>query len=77
MVFAGSGIQLVVSILLFVYVGRWLDGKLGTSPWLLMLGAFVGAFAGFYSMYRALMAATKSKDGTDSTGDGRRGGGER
>lgn len=72
MVFAGSGIQLVVSILLFVYAGRWLDGKLGTSPWLLVLGAFVGAFAGFYSMYRALMAPTKKKDATDEE---RRGGG--
>jgi ATP synthase protein I len=77
MVFAGSGIQLVVSILLFVYVGRWLDGKLGTSPWLLVLGAFVGAFAGFYSLYRALMATTKQKDGSDSTDDGQRGGGTR
>ena len=71
MVFAGSGIQLVVSILLFVYVGRWLDGKLGTSPWLLVLGAFVGAFAGFYSMYRALMASTQEKDSKEEE---RRGG---
>lgn len=76
MAFAGAGIQLVLSILLFVYLGRWLDGKLGTSPWLLVLGAFVGAFAGFYSMYRALMASTKPKDGQGSTDEGRRGGGE-
>lgn len=75
MVFAGSGIQLVVSILLFVYAGRWLDGKLGTSPWLLVLGAFVGAFAGFYSMYRALTASTKQRDGKGSADAGRRGGG--
>ena len=77
MVFAGSGIQLVVSILVFVYVGRWLDGKLGTSPWLLVLGAFVGAFAGFYSMYRALTASTKPTDERGSANEGRRGGGER
>ena len=64
--FAGSGIQLVVSILLFVYLGRWLDAKFGTTPWLLVLGAFVGAFAGFYSMYRALMAHTRKKDGGES-----------
>ncbi|HKV52928.1 MAG TPA: AtpZ/AtpI family protein [Gemmatimonadaceae bacterium] len=71
--FAGSGIQFVITILLFVYVGRWLDGKFGTSPWLLVLGAFVGAAAGFYSMYRALMAATKRSDSGD---DSRGGGGE-
>lgn len=64
-----------MSILLFVYLGRWLDGKLGTTPWLLVLGAFVGAFAGFYSMYRALMAHTAKKGESESGDDARRGGG--
>ena len=52
--FAGLGIQFVVAILLFLYLGKWLDGKLGTAPWLLILGVFVGAGGGFYSMYRKL-----------------------
>lgn len=64
-----------MSILLFVYVGRWLDGKFGTTPWLLVLGAFVGAFAGFYSMYRALMAHTTKKGDREPGDDARRGGG--
>jgi ATP synthase protein I len=55
--FAGAGVQFVISILLFLYIGKWLDGKLGTSPWLLMAGVFVGAGAGFYSFYRRIMAA--------------------
>jgi F0F1-type ATP synthase assembly protein I len=55
--FAGVGIQFAVSILLFLYVGQWLDRKLGTAPWLLIIGVFVGAGASFYSMYRKLMAA--------------------
>jgi ATP synthase protein I len=57
--FAGAGAQFVVSILLFLYVGKWLDSKLGTAPWLLMLGVFVGAGAGFYSFYRRIMAASR------------------
>jgi putative F0F1-ATPase subunit (Ca2+/Mg2+ transporter) len=57
--FAGAGAQFVVSILLFLYVGKWLDAKLGTAPWLLMLGVFVGAGAGFYSFYRRIMAASR------------------
>jgi len=57
--FAGSGVQFVVSILLFLYIGKWLDEKFGTEPWLLMLGVFVGAGAGFYSFYRRIMAASK------------------
>ena len=55
--FAGVGIQFAVSILLFLFVGQWLDRKLGTAPWLLIVGVFVGAGASFYSMYRKLTAA--------------------
>jgi ATP synthase protein I len=55
--FAGVGLQFAVSILVFLYLGQWLDRKLGTAPWLLMGGVFLGAGASFYSMYRKLMAA--------------------
>lgn len=57
--FAGAGVQFVVAILLFLYVGKWLDAKLGTAPWLLMVGVFVGASAGFYSFYRRIMSASR------------------
>ena len=57
--FAGAGVQFVVAILLFLYVGKWADSKLGTAPWLLMLGVFVGAGTGFYSFYRRIMAASR------------------
>jgi len=57
--FAGAGVQFVISILLFLYVGKWLDGRLGTAPWLLMAGVFVGAGAGFYSFYRRIMSASR------------------
>ncbi len=61
--FAGAGVQFVVSILLFLYIGKWLDAKLGTAPWLLMAGVFIGAGAGFYSFYRKIMAASRSNGG--------------
>ncbi len=73
--FAGLGIQLVVSILLFVYAGRWLDEKLGTGPWLLVAGAFLGACAGFYAMYRSLMAVTRGEGRDAGSGEGKEGGG--
>ena len=57
--YAGIGIQFAASIILFLYVGKWLDGKLGTSPWLLIAGVFLGAGASFYSMYRKLMHPPK------------------
>src|SRR5215204_7720561 len=55
--FAGVGLQFALSILVFLYAGQWLDRKLGTAPWLLLVGVFVGGAGSFYSMYRKLMAA--------------------
>lgn len=57
--FAGLGLQFAVSILVFLYAGRWLDDRLGTAPWLLLAGVFVGAGASFYVMYRKVIAAQK------------------
>jgi ATP synthase protein I len=54
--YAGLGFQFVFSILLFLWVGQWVDRKLGTDGVFLLLGVFVGAGAAFYSMYRTLMA---------------------
>ena len=61
--FAGAGAQFVLAILLFLYIGKWLDSKLGTSPWLLMIGVFVGAAAGFYSFYRRIMSSSRERNG--------------
>jgi F0F1-type ATP synthase assembly protein I len=55
--YAGLGLQFAASIILFLFLGQWLDRKLGTAPWMLLIGVFVGAGASFYSMYRRLMAA--------------------
>ena len=49
---AGMGVQFVVAILLCLFIGKWLDAKLGTAPWLLILGVFVGAAASTIAMYR-------------------------
>ena len=50
--YAGLGIQLGLTFALFALLGWWLDQRLGTSPWLLIVLVFVGAAAGFYSVYR-------------------------
>jgi F0F1-type ATP synthase assembly protein I len=60
--FAGVGLQFAASIIVCLYGGQWLDRKLGTAPWFLMVGVFFGAGASFYSMYRKLMAAQARED---------------
>jgi F0F1-type ATP synthase assembly protein I len=59
---AGLGLQFVVAILLFLFIGKWADERLGTEPWLLIAGVFLGAGASFYSIYRRLMADQKRED---------------
>lgn len=60
--FAGLGLQFAISILAGLYAGQWLDKKLGSAPWLLITGVFLGAGLSFYSMYRKLMAAQARED---------------
>lgn len=58
----GVGLQFALSIVLFLFVGRWLDAKLGTAPWLLLAGVMLGAAAGFYSLYRQLVIAPRERE---------------
>lgn len=60
--YGGLGLQFALSIILFLYAGRWLDRRLDTEPWFLILGVFTGAGAAFYSMYRTLMADQRRED---------------
>lgn len=52
--YAGLGIQLAGSLLLFVLVGQWLDRRLGGTGWVTIALALVGFGATFYSLVRKL-----------------------
>ena len=45
------GVMMVACILIGVFLGRFLDNLLGTTPWLLLLCTFLGLGAAFKSMY--------------------------
>jgi len=60
--FAGLGIQFAAAIIVFLFVGQWLDNRLGTNGLFTIAGVFVGASAAFYSMYRKVCAAQKKDD---------------
>jgi ATP synthase protein I len=48
------GLELGLSVVFGVLFGRWLDGKLGTTPWLMIAFLALGLFAGFRSVLRAV-----------------------
>ena len=55
--FTAIPFQLAGCLLAGVFGGEWLDKKLGTAPWLLIVGVFLGAGLSFYSIYQKLMSA--------------------
>ena len=54
--------QLAFCLLAGVYGGQWLDKKLGSAPWLLIAGVFLGAGLSFYSIYQKLTAVQARDD---------------
>lgn len=65
--FLGMGMQLAIGVVVFFFLGYWLDGKLGTSPWLSIGGAFVGAAGGLIKFIREAMRIGNTSDKREHT----------
>jgi F0F1-type ATP synthase assembly protein I len=52
----GLGSTLAASVLLGLGAGYWLDGKLGTKPWLFLLGGAFGMLAAFVQFYKMVVS---------------------
>jgi len=63
--YSGLGLQFAATVGLFALGGRWLDGKLGSSPWLLLAGVFTGFALGLYSLLSKLPGGTSSRSRRD------------
>jgi F0F1-type ATP synthase assembly protein I len=42
-------------LVLGVLLGRWLDVRYGTEPWLLLGGSVLGMGAGFYHFFKVVL----------------------
>jgi ATP synthase protein I len=60
--YATVGLEFGLSLLVGLFGGRWLDAKLGTGPWLAIVGFGFGAAAGFRAIYRAAQAANRDAE---------------
>jgi hypothetical protein len=60
--FMGHGMTWALSVLLFMGIGWWADGKFGTAPILTIVGAFVGGGAGFYSLYYHIVIEPRERE---------------
>ncbi len=58
--YSNIGIELPVAILIGTLIGYKLDEHFDTSPWLILLGFFLGTAAGFLSVYKLLIVKEKN-----------------
>ena len=53
------GMSFVFALVIGFGAGYWVDGVLGTRPWLSFIGFFLGFAAGILNVYRVLQLANK------------------
>lgn len=58
-----AGWSLAGAVALGAVVGYLADRKLGTTPWLLVVGSLLGLAAGFYSLFRTILDVERKKTG--------------
>lgn len=54
--------QLVGTILVGIFLGRWLDGLIGTAPLFLILGLLAGLAAGIVAIFRTIQHFYREND---------------
>ena len=64
---ASVGIELSISTVVGMLGGRWLDGQLGTEPWLMLLGLVLGVVAGMRSLIRTARRANRESQSSEAT----------
>ncbi len=64
--YAGFGVQLAASLLIFVWLGQWADKRFGTGGLFTIVAAFLAFGGSMYSLIRTLNR--KDDDGSDGPG---------
>lgn len=53
------GLLILLSTLIGLGIGYWLDKRLGTAPWLVFIFTVLGLMAGLYEAIRILIRSTR------------------
>ena len=67
---AGIGVQFGAVISLFALLGYWLDERMGSSPWLLLLGVLLGFVGGTISLVKAVSRFKQNPNPLEQHQDG-------
>ena len=64
--YAGLGVTFGAGIVLSTLLGSWVDNRLGTTPWGVMLGVFGGFALSLLWVYRRLVVAPRERAARDT-----------
>ncbi len=71
------GIAMVAATMIGLFIGRWLDNRFGTSPWLTAVFLLLGIVAGFRNLYQTVRRAQQTMDEEDKPHEDGKGNDER
>ncbi len=63
--YGAVGLEVVLSVAVGLVAGSWLDKRLGTGPWLTIVGVVYGVAAAARALYRAARQATREAEELD------------
>lgn len=53
--YLGLGTQLASTVILMFFLGYWLDKKLETTPYMVIIFSIIGSFTAIYNFIRAVL----------------------
>ncbi len=74
--YSGHGLTIAAATGFFLLLGWWVDGRLGSTPLFTVIGALVGAGAGFYSMLQHVLLRPRAAEAEASKAAERDAGGK-
>ena len=60
------GIQFAVSVVVCVFLGKWVDDRYDTMPAFTLVGGILGIVAGFYHFLKTVMGLQKKQEDKDA-----------
>lgn len=60
--YLGLGLQLAFAVLFFFFIGKWLDDKFETTPYISIISVAVGMIGGFISFFKKAIELGKRAD---------------
>ena len=63
--YSGVGLELAGATAGLALIGYWVDGRFGTRPWGVVIGAIIGLVGGLYNLVRESLAAVREAQADD------------